>query len=265
MPENVTVTKGQLLGVVHLEALPSAARFGGSFDRVFELALADAMALAKGGVDGIIVENFGDAPFRRGDRDDPVHPDVVAALAVVAREVRTRTDVPVGINCLRNDAVAALGAAAVAGAEWVRVNVLTGTYVTDQGTIEGDAARVAEYRRAVTPRTKLLADLFVKHASPLASVDTRTAARDLADRSGADGIIVSGSRTGESVDPEFLATVRDAVGDFPVWIGSGLNEQNVAQLWPGCAGAIVGTAFKVDGRIWVDKVRSLRTVLDGLD
>ncbi|MCA8943503.1 MAG: BtpA/SgcQ family protein [Planctomycetes bacterium] len=263
--ENAGVTHRSLLGVVHLEPLPSAAEFGGSFDRVLELALADADALAKGGIDGIVVENFGDAPFHRGDAADPVRPDVVAALAVVAREVRRATNLPVGVNCLRNDAHAALGAAAVSGAKWIRVNVLTGSYVTDQGTIDGDAARIAEYRRLVAPDVKLLADLMVKHAAPVAPLDPVAAARDLAERSGADGIIVSGSRTGEAVDAEFLTTVRDAVDGFPVWIGSGLDESNAARLWPRCSGAIVGTAFKRDGRVWIDKVRSLRTLLDSLD
>ena len=44
--------------------------------------------------------------------------------------------------CLRNDGIAALGAAAVAGARWVRINILAGAYVTDQGVIDGEAARV---------------------------------------------------------------------------------------------------------------------------
>jgi uncharacterized membrane protein len=39
--------------------------------------------------------------------------------------------------------VAILIAAAVAGAEWVRVNVLTAAYVTDQGLVQGEAARLA--------------------------------------------------------------------------------------------------------------------------
>ena len=115
-----------LLGMVHLRALPSAGGGASGFERVLEAALRDADALAKGGMDGVLVENLGDAPFRRGDEADPVAPDVPAGLAVIAREVRLRTSLPVGINCLRNDGFAALGAAAVAGARWVRVNVLAG-------------------------------------------------------------------------------------------------------------------------------------------
>ncbi len=105
-----------LLGMVHLLALPSAARGKCDFEQLLSWALRDAETLAAGGVDGVIVENYGDAPYCRGSAEDPVPPDVAAGLAVVAREVRLRTSLPVGINCLRNDGYAALGAASVAGA-----------------------------------------------------------------------------------------------------------------------------------------------------
>ncbi|MEQ1632111.1 MAG: BtpA/SgcQ family protein [Planctomycetota bacterium] len=237
-----------LLGVVHLRALPSASRHV-SMDEVFAWAERDAAALAAGGVDGLVVENFGDAPFHKGTVSDPVAPDVPAALAVVARELRLRHDLPVMVNCLRNDGIAALGAAAVAGAKWVRVNVLASAYVTDQGVIEGEAARLCAYRKQLASKTKILADFLVKHATPLAPFDLGAAARDLAERSGADGLVLSGSRTGEPVDEARLDAVRAAVRDFPVWLGSGLDTDNAAALWPRCDGAIVGTSLKRGGRV----------------
>ena len=240
-------SKRPLLGVVHLLALPSAVRHE-SMARVLDHALADARAYADSGFDGIVVENFGDAPFHRGTAEDPVPPDVVAGLAIAADRIRTTTGLDVAINCLRNDGHAALGIAAATGARWVRVNVLTGAYVTDQGLIAGDAARLAAYRRLLRHEVLLLADLLVKHAVPLAPVDVAAAAKDLAERSGADGLLLSGRRTGEPVDVAFLDSVRAAVGAFPIWLGSGLDLHNAPELWPRCDGAIVGTACKVGGR-----------------
>ncbi len=258
-----------LLGMVHVRPLPSAGGGECVFEELLEAALRDADALAAGGVDGVMVENFGDAPFSRGDRGDPVPPDVPAGLAVVAREVRRRTSLPVGINCLRNDGFAALGAAAVAGARWVRVNVLSGAYVADQGILQGEAARLAAYRQRLGSGVGILADLMVKHAVPLAPMDPAAAARDLAERSGADGLILSGNRTGDAVDPGFLSEIRTAVGDFPVWIGSGLTSENAAQLWPLCHGAIVGTFLKgggsVDQPVEVGRVKRLRAAVDSAD
>lgn len=254
------MVKKPVLGVVHLGALPHRGGCA-SFDEVYEAGLRDARALVAGGVDGVVVENFGDAPFCKGTADDPVPPDVVAALAVVARAVRQELEVEVGINCLRNDGVAALGAAAVAGASWIRVNVLSGASVTDQGIIVAEAARLAAYRRQLGIRILVLADLLVKHAAPLGQVDPVAAAKDLAGRSGADVLIVSGRRTGEPPDVGFLDMVQGAVAGFPVWIGSGLREENAVELWPRCDGAIVGTAFKRDGRVEapveVERVRRL--------
>lgn len=250
-----------LLGVVHLRALPSAARHT-SMRAVLEAAFADADALVRGGCDGVVVENFGDAPFHKGTADDPVPPDVPAALALVAHTIRERHGVPVAINCLRNDLRAALGAAAVAGARWVRINVLTGAYVTDQGLIEGDAARGFAYRRQLASDVEVLADYLVKHAAPLAPLDVATGAKDLAERSGASGIVLSGARTGAPVDAALVDTVRGAVGAFPIWLGSGLTPDNAAVLWPRCDGAIVGTFCKRGGRVEapvdVARVRALR-------
>lgn len=250
-----------LLGVVHLPPLPSAPHHHSMAD-VFDRALADARAYANGGFDGVIVENFGDAPFHKGTADDPVPPDVPAALAVAASRIVAETGLPVGINCLRNDGLAAVGVAAVVGARWVRVNVLAGAYVTDQGVVEGEAARLFAYRRRLHSQVAVLADFLVKHASPLAPLDVATGARDLAERSGAAGIVLSGARTGSPVDVQLLDSVRAAVGAFPLWLGSGLGVDNAPVLWPRCDGAIVGTACKRDGRVGEpvdpERVRALR-------
>lgn len=253
-----------LLGVVHLQALPSAARHRG-MRHVLDAALRDAEALAKGGVDGIVVENFGDAPFHKGTAADPVPPDVPAAMAVVARAIAEATGLPLCINVLRNDAMAALGVAAAVGARWIRVNVFAGAYVTDQGLIEGEAARVLAYRKRLGQDVQVLADFLVKHAAPLASFDVAAAAKDLAERSGCTGLVLSGARTGEPVDKAFLDAVRVAVAKFPIWIGSGLTPQNAAELWPRCDGAIVGTFFERGGRTAApvdrERVRRLRAAV----
>ena len=250
-----------LLGVVHLHALPSSSRHR-SMAELLAHAVADARAYADGGCDGLVIENFGDAPFHKGTAADPVPPDVTAGIAVAAQRVHDATGLPLAINCLRNDGYAALGIAAVVGARWVRVNVLASAYVTDQGLIEGEAARLFAYRRTLHRDTAVLADFLVKHAAPLAPIDVATGARDLAERSGAAGLVLSGSRTGEPVDVALLDTVRAAVGAFPIWIGSGLSVENAAVLWPRVDGAIVGSACKHGGRVEapvdVERVRALR-------
>ncbi len=228
-------------------------------------ALADAEALAEGGALGLIVENLGDAPFAAG----AVEPHVVASLSRVARAVVERfgTDLCVGVNALRNDAVGALGAAAAAEAGFVRVNVHVGAMVTDQGVIQGRARETLLYRQRVDPALGIVADVMVKHAVPLGDQRLEVVARDTWARGRADALILSGSGTGQPTCPDDLVRVRAAVPQAPLWIGSGLNPDTVPQLGPLADAAIVGTALhegeKLDRPLDPERVRRMVELFGG--
>jgi membrane complex biogenesis BtpA family protein len=230
--------------MVHLQPLPGAPRWGGSLDAVRERALADARALAAGGVDGILVENFGDAPFYPG----AVPPETIAAMATLAAEVVRAVGVPVGVNVLRNDAAAALAVAAAAGARFIRVNVHTGAMLTDQGWIEGRAHETLRLRARIAPGIAIAADVLVKHATPPAGADLRRAAADTWERGLADVLIVSGEATGKETDPARIRAVKAAVPEATVWVGSGVRPENAAELLAVADGAIIGSAFERGGR-----------------
>lgn len=246
-----------LIGVVHLKALPGAPDCTG-LAGVLEAALFDAAALAEGGVDGVIVENFGDAPFY----SNRVPPETIASMAVVADRLKGELGgLPLGINVLRNDPGAGLGIAASMGAAFLRINVHVGAMVTDQGLIQGDAARTVRLREQLCPGLPLLCDVHVKHAVPLGGGSIEVAARDTFFRGKAAGLVISGSGTGCSVDTDELVRVREAVPEAPILIGSGLDHSNAASLRGLVDGAIVGTALKRDGQVSqvvdVDRVRDL--------
>ena len=213
-------------------------------DAVLERALDDARSIVQGGMDGIIVENFLDAPFYPGS----VPADTVGALSVVVREVVLSVAVPVGVNVLRNDAMAGLAIAAATGARFVRVNVHTGVMLGDQGWLHGEAHETVRLRKRLGVEAAILADVMVKHATPPPGLELAQAARDASERGLADGLIVSGASTGLPVDAERVRTVKEAVPDAPVWIGSGLSAENVAELLPLADGAIVGSALMLEGR-----------------
>ncbi len=233
-----------LVGMVHLLPLPGAPRWGGSMDAVVERALADARALAGGELDGIIVENFLDAPFY----PNRVPPETIAALAVVVREVVQSVDVPVGVNVLRNDALAALAIATATDARLVRVNVHTGAMLADQGWLTGEAHESVRLRARLGAAVAIVADVFVKHATPPAGADPALVAGDAWHRGLADGLIVSGTATGAATDAARIRAIKAAVPEAPVWIGSGLSAENAAELLPLADGAIVGSALMHGGR-----------------
>src|SRR5262245_42498391 len=164
-----------IIGMVHLLPLPGSPR-ARTLEEIRAAAIADARTLARGGVDAILVENYGDAPFTSGS----VEPQVIAVMAVIAAEVRTSSGLPLGINVLRNDALSALAVAVASGASFIRVNVHVGAAATDQGHIDGRAFDTLRYRKLLGADVAIFADVFVKHARPVDRVDVATGARDTA-------------------------------------------------------------------------------------
>lgn len=232
-----------VVGMIHLPPLPGAPRWDDSIDRIEEEALTGARILEEGGLDGLLVENFGDTPFHPGR----VPAETVAALARVVAAVVREASVPVGVNVLRNDARAALAVSVAAGARFIRVNVHAGVMFTDQGILEGRAHETLRRRAALGADAAILADVHVKHATPPPGQRLEDAARDLWERSGADGLVVSGTGTGRPTAPAELRAVRDAAPGAPVWIGSGVTAESAPELLPLCDGMIVGSALQRSG------------------
>ena len=86
----------RISGVVHLRPLPGTAHGGNtaSMPGIVQTALRDAHAWAHGGADALIVENFGDVPFRK----EYVLPQTVAAMTVVMAEIAAEIHLPLGVN-----------------------------------------------------------------------------------------------------------------------------------------------------------------------
>lgn len=233
-----------VIGMLHVPALPGSPANALTFDEIRRWVLEDAEALASGGVDGLMLENFGDVPFYPGR----VPPHTVAFLAVLAAQVKGRFALPLGINVLRNDGASAMAVATAAGAGFIRVNVYTGARLTDQGIIEGAAHRLLRYRKLLGSGVLVLADVAVKHSAPLAARTLEEEVEETVGRGLADGIIVSGAATGKETRPEDLRTAKAAAGGAPVFAGSGADPANLARLLAHADGIIAGTALKRDGR-----------------
>lgn len=255
LPPDPLESRPLLIGMVHLGPTPGAPDYDDSQDWLVR-ALEDAVTLAAAGFHAVLVENFGDAPFF----PERVPAETVAALTLAtgAAADALSDDVAIGVNVLRNDAESALAIAATTLAAFIRVNVLHGAYLTDQGIIAGRAAEVARMRARLAPHVQIFADLRVKHAQPLVARPLEEEARELVERAGADAVIVSGSATGAPVDREELAAVRAAIGEHLLLIGSGATAENIAELLQHADGAIVGTALKRGGdvRMPVDPARA---------
>jgi len=234
----------RLVGMVHLLPLPGSPGYAGSMDAVLETALSDAAALASAGFPALMIENFGDIPFYA----DSVPAETVAAMTMAVESIATATNVPLGVNVLRNDLLSALGIAAATGAAFVRVNVLTGLMYTDQGPIVGRAAEALRKRQTLAPTVEIWADIMVKHSAAPFGIDARQAASDTVERGLADAVIVSGTGTGAEPDIHEATIIRAAVpADTRVVIGSGAQVDNLSKLLDVADSVIVGSAVKVGG------------------
>ena len=237
--------KNPIIGVVHLLPLPTSPRWGGDLKTVIDRAEQEATALAAGGVDGIIVENFFDAPFAK----DQVDPAIVSAMTLIIDRIMNLVMLPVGINVLRNDAKSSMAIASIVNAQFIRVNVLTGIMATDQGLIEGQAHKILRYRRELGSDVAIFADVLVKHARPLGTPQLGVAVKDTIERGLADAIILSGYTTGNPPTQEDLAIASSVAGDTPLFIGSGANLDNIGELMQYADGVIVASSLKRKGKI----------------
>lgn len=247
-----------IIGMVHVGPLPGSPRYDGrGMNDLIAEAVTNAKRLTEGGVDGILIENFYDFPYPKEESD----PTVVASMTLIANSIRDSVSVPIGINILRNCAMASAAVASVVGGSFIRVNALSETIVSDQGIIEPIAYRLAKYFKYINYRPAILADVHVKHASPLGLRSISEVALDAVERGCADAIIISGERTGKPPEIKDIIEVKKSLKRVPIIVGSGLTPKNAKELLKLANGAIVGTYFKEDRVISTNKVKKLMEIV----
>jgi membrane complex biogenesis BtpA family protein len=234
-----------IIGMVHLLPLPGAPGYDSyGMEAVIEHALRDAEALISGGVDALMVENMWDLPYYVGME---VPPEEMTAQAVAARAVVEAVEVPVGINVIHNGGRVTLAIAVAAGADFIRVCLLTGARVWDTGEFDrGCAAELLRWRKNLgAEHIKLFADVDKKHSVAFPGIDLATHI-EWTEFYLADALIVSGKMTGAAPELEKVRRARK-LATRPILMGSGTTADNIAQFLQYADGAIVGTALKVDG------------------
>ena len=254
-----------VIGVVHLAPLPGSPGYGGSRQQILDSALTDARALIEGGIDGLIVENFGDAPFTPAAVEATTIAEMTSLVNAIAA---IAGDTPVGVNVLRNDASAALAIAAASGSRFIRVNVHTSAVLTDQGWISGRAHETLRQRISISAEdVAIAADVGVKHALHPDHFDASEAAVETVGRGHADAVVITGSATGSPLDQKQLIGVREVLPTTALVAGSGVDLQNIEAILSVADAAIVGTSLKFDGDVQqavdCDRVKALVSAAHG--
>ncbi|MGD8453284.1 MAG: BtpA/SgcQ family protein [Phycisphaerae bacterium] len=250
-----------VVGMIHVRALPGTPRQRRPLAETVAAAAAEARQLTEAGCDGLLIENMHDVPYLAGH----VGPEIVAGVTAVGVAVRQASPLPLGVQILAAANHEALAVALGCDAAFVRVENFAYAHVADEGLLpEAEAGPLLRYRRQIgAEHIRIIADVKKKHSSHAITADVplEDAARTT-EFFGADGIIVTGTATGEPTSVEDVATVRQAVR-VPVCIGSGLTPENLPRLWPHTDMFIVGSYLKVDG-LWSNEIdpQRLATFLD---
>lgn len=244
-----------VVAMIHVGALPGTPAASMSVGELSALAAREAALYRDAGVDGVMIENMHDVPYLRGAA---VGPEVVAAMAVVARAVKDESRLPCGVQVLAGANAAAVAVAHAAGLDFVRAEGFAFAHVADEGWIDSSAAELLRFRRRVgAERVQIWADVKKKHSSHAVTADVSLGATcEAVEFMRADAVVITGSATGE---PPRLEDVREAKGHcrVPVLLGSGVDAANLSDFYPLADGLIVGSHFKEQGH-WANTVAPRR-------
>lgn len=239
-----------LIAMLHLKALPGEPGYTG-IDDIKTQAHEDLIRLQRGGVNGILIENW------KADSVSPfASPETAAGLFEVVSAIQSDITVPFGLNVLNNDYRVAFDIAAKTNAAFIQLDVLVDHVVSDFSysayakehpfEISVDISEVRTLRQNPQIAHKPMY-VFVqpKHYKMIDPQKTIEQSASQAVEAGASGLIVT-KATGHAPTLELITRVKKHVGNYiPVGIGSGFSRENAGIFLPMVDFAIVGTDLKV--------------------
>ncbi len=246
--------KKVVIGMVHLKPLPGSPHYGGDMEAIYRAAAEDLHALEQGGVDAAIVENFGDVPYT--SENEPI---TQMAMTALAARLKKETGLTLGLNVQFNDTTAEWSIAHVAGYDFIRVEALAENRAGPHGLSLAAGPSLLRLKAHYPAPTMIFADIQVKHTFPLVD-QPMDFSIDAAREAGAAAIIITGAATGCNPTLSDVSTAKEAAGDLPVLLGSGISADNVREFFQIADGAIIGSSFKQNGNVWapIDTQRVLR-------
>lgn len=242
--KDVIGTEKAIIAMCHLQPLPGDPSYDyeKGMDYVIEEARKDLKALQNGGVDAVMFSNEFSLPYLT-----EVKTETVSAMARVIGELMNDITIPYGVNVLW-DAKRSLDLAAATEAQFVR-EIFTGVYASDFGlwnTNVGETVRHQYHLRA--QNVKLLFNILPEAAKYIADREIQDIAKSTVFNNRPDALCVSGLTAGEQTDSQILKKVKDTVPDCVVLANTGVRIDNLEQQLAIADGAVVGTAFKYEGK-----------------
>jgi membrane complex biogenesis BtpA family protein len=232
-----------IIGMIHLDALPGTPLYKGSFADIIKNAMDECELYLSCGVDSIMLENMHDVPYLLKQ----VGAEIVSSMSVIARKIREKTELPIGIQVLASANKEALAIAKAANLNFIRAEGFVFSHIADEGFTDACAGEILRYRKQIDGEMiAVFTDIKKKHSSHALTNDvnlleTAKAAQFFL----SDGIVVTGDSTGMAADINDLKLLKNKI--HPVIIGSGITAENIHTYWNYADGFIVGSYFKENG------------------
>ncbi|XP_053401619.1 uncharacterized protein F13E9.13, mitochondrial-like [Mercenaria mercenaria] len=240
-------SKGNIVGMIHLSASPGTPRYQGSVRKIVEKAEYEAKLYKEAGVDSVLVENMYDIPYLH---TQDVGPEVVSVMTRACTRVRHMFDTgPVGVQTLAGANKQGLAVALAAELDYMRAEGFVFSHVADEGLMNACAGSLLRYRKMIgAEHIQIFTDIKKKHSAHSITEDVSVQeTAQAAEFFLSDGVILTGSSTGQPVNQQEVEAVQKSV-NIPVLIGSGVTADNYP-VYKSAQALIIGSYFK-KGHHW---------------
>lgn len=253
--ERIFKAEKPVIGMLHLDYLEGQPEYRG-WSYLISKTMTDFYNLLHGGIDGVLVENWKEDTI--GERANPKNAECMRNVCdVLVKEAK----VPLGVNVLNNDYQASIDIANRIGAKFIQLDTFVDTIQARYDfspsakehpfVIKPNPKEIIEYRRKVDEDIALLTSIQPKHYKMLEIKSIEGSTRQ-AIENGADGIVVTGTKTGYTPTTKKISRVRKAANDMnadvPIGLGSGFSRENAKDYFPKVDFTIVGTDLKYEGK-----------------
>lgn len=246
-----------IIGMLHLQALAGTPRNSLKFAEILDFTLRETEIYLKYNINTLMIENMQDVPYLKRQ----VGPEIVASMAIIAYEIKKRFDLNLGIQILAGANREAIACAMTSGADFIRAEGFVFAHVADEGLMDGCAGDLLRYRKQIGAEgVKIYCDIKKKHSAHTITADVSIAeTAKAAQFFEADGVIVTGSSTGDPANVAEVKAVKESV-NIPVLVGSGVTAENVQNYIKIADALIIGSYLKKDGN-WKNDLSEERIAL----
>ena len=247
--------KKLIIGMSHFGPLPGDPKFkkGQDLDDMAEQMLLDVDALAAGGATAVMFSNEASQPWMLQNGKE-----TMTAMAYIIGRMHSRISLPFGVHVIW-DAEATIDLAVATGADFAW-EVFQGAYCSDYGIWDTSAGTYIRQMKRL--KIKLLCEIYPESAVPIRKKQIGSSAMGSIRPF---GICVAGIKPGVPPPIDFLK--EQNYGDSKLIVSTGMNRDNISDYLRVADGAIIGSAFKKDGRLFnsVDygRVKDLMDIVNG--